>query len=208
MVADCPFTVVVKVTVAVVMVAEEVAVNISGSAAPGVTDNVDGETVTPVGRPETEMVAVPAPAGAASSREAGCPVVPAVRLIVEGVRVSVARDSLLPLPVLLLQDVRPTASKTAGKERKNALGDSVGAMHRLGHGCSGGWAGLPGRPLLSSVHREAHYKPRKLGEHSSTIPPKVLGHNHTLGTRSVAGTKHHACRTMDSVGCGLDARFH
>jgi hypothetical protein len=86
--ADCPFTVVVKVSIAVVAVAEEVAVNITGSAAPGVTDNVDGDIVTPVGRPDTVIVTAPAPAGAASSREACCPAAPAVRLIVEGVSVS------------------------------------------------------------------------------------------------------------------------
>jgi hypothetical protein len=89
-VADCPFTVVVKVTVAVVMGAAEVAVNISGNAAPGVADNVDGETVTPLGRPAIEMVAAPAPAGATNSRDAGCPAVPAVKLMAEGVSVSEA----------------------------------------------------------------------------------------------------------------------
>jgi hypothetical protein len=88
--ADCPLTVAVNVTIAVVMGAEEAAENVSGSAAPGVADNVDGETVTPVGRPATEMVAAPAPAGAANSREAGCPDVPAVRVMAEGVSVSVA----------------------------------------------------------------------------------------------------------------------
>jgi len=87
-VADCPFTVAVKVTVVVVTGAEEVAVNVNGSAAPGEADNVDGETVTPVGRPVTEIVAAPAPAGAANSREAGCPAMPAVRLMVDGVSVS------------------------------------------------------------------------------------------------------------------------
>jgi hypothetical protein len=88
--ADCPLTAVVKVTVDVVTGAEDAAVNISGSAAPGVADNVDGETVTPVGRPEIEIVAAPAPDGAANSREAGCPDVPAVKAIAEGVSVSEA----------------------------------------------------------------------------------------------------------------------
>jgi hypothetical protein len=89
-VADCPLTVAVKVTVAVVTGADEAAANVSGSAAPGVADNVDGETVTPVGRPVTEIVAGPTPDGAANSREAGCPAVPAVKLMAEGVSVSEA----------------------------------------------------------------------------------------------------------------------
>jgi hypothetical protein len=87
--ATCPFTVVVNVTIAVVAVADEAAVNVSGSAVPGVADKVEGEIATPVGSPDTVIVAAPAPAGAASSREAGCPVAPAVRLTVEGVSVSV-----------------------------------------------------------------------------------------------------------------------
>lgn len=77
-------------TVAVVTGAEELAVNVSDSVAPGVADKVDGETVTPVGRPVTEMVAAPAPAGAANNREAGCPAAPGARVIVEGVSVSEA----------------------------------------------------------------------------------------------------------------------
>lgn len=90
MLVDCPFTVAVKVTIAVEAAAEEAAVNTIGSAVPGVADNVDGEIVTPVGSPETVIVAAPMPAGAVSSREAFCPVAPAVRLIVEGVSISVA----------------------------------------------------------------------------------------------------------------------
>jgi hypothetical protein len=88
--AVCPFTVVLNVTVAVAAVADEAAVNVSGSAVPGVADKVEGEIVTPVGRPDTVIVAAPAPAGAASSREAGCALVPTVRLMVEGVSASVA----------------------------------------------------------------------------------------------------------------------
>jgi hypothetical protein len=76
------------VTIAVVAVADEAAVKVTGSAVPGVADNVEGEIATPVGSPDTVIVAAPAPAGAASSREAACPVAPVVRLIVEGVRVS------------------------------------------------------------------------------------------------------------------------
>ena len=89
MLAACPFTVAVNVTVAVAAVAEEAAVNTSGSAVPGAADNVDGEIVTPVGRPVTVTIAAPAPAGAASIREACCPAAPAVRLMVDGVSVSV-----------------------------------------------------------------------------------------------------------------------
>jgi hypothetical protein len=85
--AACPFTVVVNVIIAVVAVAEDAAVNTTGSAAPGVTDKVEGDIVTPLGRPDTVIVAAPAPAGAASSREACCPAAPAVRLMVEGVSV-------------------------------------------------------------------------------------------------------------------------
>jgi hypothetical protein len=88
--ADCPLTAAVNVTIVVVAAAEEAAVNVSGSDAPGVADNVEGETVTPVGRPEIEIVTAPAPDGAANSREAGCPDLPAVRVIAEGVSVSVA----------------------------------------------------------------------------------------------------------------------
>ena len=89
MLAAWPFTVVVNVTIAVVVVAEEAAVNTRGNAAPGAADNVDGEIVTPAGRPDTVIVAAPAPEGAASMREACCPAEPAVRLIVEGVSVRV-----------------------------------------------------------------------------------------------------------------------
>ena len=67
-----PLTVVVNVTVAVVVVAEEAAVSVSGRLTPGVSDSVAGETVTPVGSPDTATVAAPAPAGAARSREACC----------------------------------------------------------------------------------------------------------------------------------------
>jgi hypothetical protein len=120
-VADCPFTVVVKVTIVVVAGAEEAAENVSGSVAPGVADNVAGEIVTPAGRPLTEIVAAPAPAGAANKREAGCPVVPAVKLMAEGVSVSEAKDSLLPLPLLLLQEVRPPARSPQAKSESIPL---------------------------------------------------------------------------------------
>jgi hypothetical protein len=62
----------VNVTVAVVVVAEEAAVNVSGRATPGVTASVDGEIVTPAGSPDTVTEAVPPPgrADAASNNEA------------------------------------------------------------------------------------------------------------------------------------------
>jgi hypothetical protein len=68
--AVCPPTVVVSVTVEVVGVAEEPAVSVRGRATPGVSDSVDGEMVTPAGSPETETVTGALPAGAASNREA------------------------------------------------------------------------------------------------------------------------------------------
>jgi hypothetical protein len=78
----------VNVAIAVAATAEDAAVNISGEETPGVTESVAGESVTPLGRPETAIVVTPVPAGAANSREAACPVPPAVRLMMEGVRVS------------------------------------------------------------------------------------------------------------------------
>jgi hypothetical protein len=78
------------VTIVVVVVAEAAAVNTSGNAVPGVADSVDGEIVTPVGRPDTVIVAAPVPEGVVSIREVCCPAAPAVRLMVEGVSVSVA----------------------------------------------------------------------------------------------------------------------
>jgi hypothetical protein len=65
-----PLTLVVNVTVAVVLGAVEAAVSSSGTATPGVRDGAAGESVTPAGNPETATVAPPAPAEAASSREA------------------------------------------------------------------------------------------------------------------------------------------
>jgi hypothetical protein len=118
--ADCPSTVAVNVIIAVVAVAEDVAVNVNGSAAPGVADNVEGDIVTPVGSPDTVIVAAPAPAGAASRREACCPAAPAVRLMAEGVSVSEAWDPLLLLP-LLLQEARPPASKLQAKSERMPL---------------------------------------------------------------------------------------
>jgi hypothetical protein len=82
-----PLTVVVKVTVAVVVAAEEAAVSITVRATPGVSDSVAGEIVTPVGSPDTATVAAPVPAGAASSREACCSPAPAVKWMLEGEKV-------------------------------------------------------------------------------------------------------------------------
>jgi hypothetical protein len=68
--AVCPLTVVVNATVAVVAGVEEAAVIVSGKATPGVTESVAGETVTPLGNPDTETVATLPPDGAPSSSEA------------------------------------------------------------------------------------------------------------------------------------------
>jgi hypothetical protein len=65
-----PLELAVNVTIAVAAAAEDAAVNISGEATPGVTGSVAGESVTPLGRPDTATVAAPVPAGAANSREA------------------------------------------------------------------------------------------------------------------------------------------
>jgi hypothetical protein len=60
----------VNVAIAVAATAEDAAVNISGEADPGVTESVGGESVTPLGRPDTVTVVAPVPVGAANSREA------------------------------------------------------------------------------------------------------------------------------------------
>jgi hypothetical protein len=65
-----PLELAVNVTIAVAAGAEDAAVNISGEATPGVTGTVAGESVTPLGSPETAIVAGAVPAGAANSREA------------------------------------------------------------------------------------------------------------------------------------------
>jgi hypothetical protein len=66
-----PLTVVVNMTVAMAAGAEEAAVIVSGRATPEVTDSADGETVTPLGNPDTDTVIAPPPAGAPRSREPG-----------------------------------------------------------------------------------------------------------------------------------------
>jgi hypothetical protein len=45
-------------------------------------------------------------------------------------------------------------------------------------GCSAGQAARK----ACLVHREAHHKPLQVRVNILTIPPKVLPHNHTLGT--------------------------
>jgi hypothetical protein len=66
----CPLELAVNVTIAVAAAAEDAAVNITGKATPGVTGSVAGESVTPLGSPDTASVAAPVPAGAANSKEA------------------------------------------------------------------------------------------------------------------------------------------
>jgi hypothetical protein len=74
---------------AVAAAADDAAVIINGKATPGVSESVAGETVTPLGRPDTATVVAPVPLAAVNSREAGCAAAPAVRWKVEGERVSV-----------------------------------------------------------------------------------------------------------------------
>jgi hypothetical protein len=62
-------TLVVNVKVAVVVGVDEDAVIVSGKATPGVTDNIAGETVTPLGNPDTETVTALPPPDTPSSRE-------------------------------------------------------------------------------------------------------------------------------------------
>jgi hypothetical protein len=63
-------TVVVNINVAVVVGVDEDAVSVSGKATPGVADNVAGETVTPLGNPDTEIVTGFPPPGTPRRREA------------------------------------------------------------------------------------------------------------------------------------------
>ena len=115
----CPLIVVLKESIALVVAAEAAAVSVTGKAVPGVSESVEGETETPVGNPDAVAVTAPVPAGAVSSREACCPLPPAVSLMLEGESVSVATAPLLPLlpPLLVppLQDARPIASKPLAK---------------------------------------------------------------------------------------------
>jgi hypothetical protein len=65
-----PLTLAVNVMVAVVVGVDDEAVTVSGKATPGVTDNVAGEMVTPLGNPDTETAAALPPPGAPSRRDA------------------------------------------------------------------------------------------------------------------------------------------
>ena len=65
-----PLELAVNVTIVVAAAAEDAAANISGEETPGVTESVAGESVTPLGSPDTASVAEPVPAGAANRREA------------------------------------------------------------------------------------------------------------------------------------------
>jgi hypothetical protein len=62
-------TVVVNVNVAMLVGVDEDAVIVSGKATPGVTDNVAGDTVTPLGNPDKETVTALPPPDTPSSRE-------------------------------------------------------------------------------------------------------------------------------------------
>jgi hypothetical protein len=114
-----PAMVVVKETIAVVVAAEAAAVSVKGKAVPGVSESVAGEIETPVGNPETVTTAAPVPAGAVRSREAGCPVAPAVSLMLEGESVRIGALGLPPLPFPLLvfppQDATPMLSKPVAR---------------------------------------------------------------------------------------------
>lgn len=114
-----PPMVVVKETMAVLVAADAAAVSVKGKPVPGVSESVAGEIETPVGNPDTVTVAAPVPAGAVRSREAGCPVAPAVSLMLEGESVSIGALGLplLPLPLLMLppQDARPRDSNPKAK---------------------------------------------------------------------------------------------
>jgi hypothetical protein len=106
---------VLKESVAVDVAAEAAAVSVIVKGVPGVNESVDGETVIPVGNPVTVTGAALVLPAAVSSREACCPLPPAVSLMLEGERARVGVPPLLPLPLPLLplppQDPRPTASK-------------------------------------------------------------------------------------------------
>jgi hypothetical protein len=65
-----PLELAVNVTIVVAAAAEDAAANISGEETPGVIESVAGESVTPLGSPDTASVAAPVPAGAANRREA------------------------------------------------------------------------------------------------------------------------------------------
>lgn len=110
------------------------AVNISCLAVPGVSDGLDGETVTPAGNPDIVIVvAPPVRDDAVSRREACWPLAPAVRLRLEGVIVRVGVELGGVFIVAPPQENRPRASRlpvSAGtnraKVRKGCIGSSGG----------------------------------------------------------------------------------
>jgi hypothetical protein len=65
----CPLTAVVNMTVAVPMLAEEAAVQVSVTAVPGVNVSVAGLMLTPAGSPDTATVTAPVSATALNSKE-------------------------------------------------------------------------------------------------------------------------------------------
>ena len=120
----CPPMVPLKEIVAVDVAADAAAVSVTVKAVPGVSESVAGEIETPAGNPDTVTVAALLLPGAVSSREACCPLPPAVSLMVEGERV---RVDVLPVPLLfpLLplppQDPRPTTSKPVATNETKLL---------------------------------------------------------------------------------------
>jgi hypothetical protein len=165
--AVTPFTLVLKPIVAVLAAAEAAAVSVTGSATPGVSNNVVGEVVTPAGNPDTVAVAAPLPEAAVSRREACIPVAPAVIVMLEGESVSVGA---VPLPGLLLpplelppHDARPTDMRqaaeiksTPGKTRRSEERNMVPPWTvRIGYRaqsvCSNKWSIGQFRPTLTPV---------------------------------------------------------
>jgi hypothetical protein len=118
-----PPTLAVNVMVAVVVGVDEEAVIVSGKATPGVTDNVAGEMVTPLGNPDTETVAALPPPAPPSRREACWPAAPAVTWMLDGERVSVGCDPLSLLLELLppLQEARPLMMRALAASERTTL---------------------------------------------------------------------------------------
>jgi hypothetical protein len=115
-------SVAVKLTEAVAAGAEEFALIANGKATPGLSERFDGAIVTPVGKLDTVTVAVPAPAGAVSSRDALWLAAPAVRLMLDGVTVSVGAGALLlllvPLPPQESRALAVRALETTNSRRR------------------------------------------------------------------------------------------
>jgi hypothetical protein len=138
-----PLTVVLKTTVAVDVAAEDAAVSVSGNVTPGASDRVVGDTVTPVGRPDTVTVAVPVPAGAASSREVCWPAAPAVNWMLEEESVNESAISLLLLlPLLLPHETRPPANKPLPRNQTTPLKNRLSGWAERNMGAPGGCSAL------------------------------------------------------------------